>query len=198
MYRISLLIPMFVLLCTGYTYAQASASKRIRIYDDTAAIKTGRYLEYAKTFSVKEFVEYYVKEGKVSASKKWGDLYIVPLYKDLSFTFWGRIVPFGHLLHFFKVSNKELEGVDYESLDRDVLKSRFIAEIVPAADKTILGKKGLRNCRTDYEAFDFIYHPEKKQLEMVYHWTIDCSYRLKKLRKHYTSQYDLASKQFVK
>lgn len=43
-----------------------------------------------------------------------------------------------------------------------------------------------------------VLHPEKKQLEMTYHWTIDCNYRFKKRRKHYTAQYDLASKQFVK
>ena len=54
---------------------------------DTAAIKKGKHLELAQTFSITHFIEYYVENGKEITTKKYGSLIITELYKDSDFTY---------------------------------------------------------------------------------------------------------------
>ncbi|QJB31871.1 hypothetical protein HF329_11260 [Chitinophaga oryzae] len=198
MYRFLLWIPILVLLGTGYTYGQAGAFK-VKGSIDTASVKAGRYLDRAKMCSVQEFVKMYIAVGDTVRSRKWGYTHLEKLYQDATFAYYGQVKSGGLLMTFFKVPASDLSGLDYKTLDYQTLTKKFMEEIFPADDRKLLGrKKGLNNCWTANEMFDFIYHPDKKQLEVAYHWTVDCNYRSKKIRKHYTALYDPASKQFVK
>lgn len=199
MFRLSMWLPILMLLCTGHTYGQAGISKRVKGRINAADVKAGHYLDRAQTCSVQEFVKFYIDEGDRVLYRKWGYVNLEKLYQDSAFTFFGQVKEKGLLMTLFKVPSPDLAGLDYKTLDYQTLTKKFMTEIFPADDRKILGrKKGLNNCWTANEVFDFIYHPDKRQLEMVYHWTVDCNYRFKKLRKHYTALYDPASKQFVK
>ncbi|MBC9932816.1 hypothetical protein [Chitinophaga qingshengii] len=202
MYRIGLLISMFLLWCASYTFGQLNGKKnrqaRNAIFNDVTAIQQGRNLEYAEGMSVREFVLYYLR-NKARQDLKYGNIYTELLYKDSLFTYFGKRVPNDGLVKFFKVSTPELEGVNYEPLDTGKLTERFMREIFPAADKKLLGRgKFLSNCWEHSAVFDYQYHPDTKQLEMLFRWTVDCNYRFKKMRKRYVARYYLASEQFVK
>ena len=198
---------VFLLLlhtCFGaVAVAQTSKKDASRYYKtitklDTLAIQNGEHLEHAKTFSLGEFIEYYVENGKDVQTKKFGRLSMAELYKDSLFTYFGRKNYYG-LIDFFKVSNTALTGIDYARLDGNVLRRKFIDSIVPQADKQ-KEKEAQNSCSTgNYAAeFKYKYYGDKKELEVTYKWKIGCDFVKKILNKTYTARYSLVSGEFIK
>lgn len=58
---------------------------------------------------------------------------IEQFYRDTAFTYFGRKGHFA-LINFFRVKNDELKDLNYEDFDRNYLREKFIADVVPESD----------------------------------------------------------------
>ena len=155
-------------------------------------------MEFAKTFSLKTFIEYYVEYGKQMFTKKDGLLRIEELYEDSVFTYFVRKTYYG-LIDFFKVTTTDLNQVNYEEIDGASLRKRFIDEAIPESDKQWVQKKE-KGCSMGsyYTDFDYTYDPGTKELNISYKWKISCDFLYKIIDKVYTAKYNLDTKQFTK
>lgn len=159
-------------------------------------VREGKHLELAKNYSLENFIEYYVREGKERLSKKDGNLTIELLYKDSVFFYFGHLWSWG-MQNFFKVKQNDLIGINYEELDDKQLRRRLIDEIVPVADKEKVEKKGW-GCTTfnGFEKFTYKYLKDTKEIEIVYKWKSVCDFVARQVNKTYSARYNIVTKTF--
>lgn len=197
---------IFVFLIANYVlcvtlFAQASkkavdSSYSLLLYVNVAEVRLGKHLDLAKRYSLENFIEYYIRSGKESFTKKDGTLTIEELYKDSADVYFGHLYTWG-MKNFFKVSNNDLNKVNYEEIDGKQLRKRFIDEVVPVADKERVEKKGWGCISfTGIEDFQYRYFRNTKEIEFVYHWKSTCDFVAKLINKTYNSRYNLDTKEF--
>lgn len=162
-------------------------------------IRDGKHLEYAKAFSLEEFVHYYFTRGSDSIDKKFGERITQVLYEDSTDTYFGLVNVFG-LIHFFKVQKSELEGIDYTKLGRNALQDRFFAEVVPPSDKERVAREQ-EACRGSLpERFSIKntrYIPASKTLKISGKWQVPCN-GWYIINKTYTATYNLRTDEMIK
>lgn len=158
-------------------------------------VKAGQQLELSQTYTLQQFINYYVEFGKQHTDKKYGTLYIREVYKDDNFSYFIRGTD-DFTLAFIKVKNSELIKTDYTVLDGDSIRKKFIAEIVPEKDK----QKGNTDnkCLTAYvsAAFHYAYNESTNQLEVKYHWKVKCEMVSTLINKTYTARYNISTQSF--
>ncbi len=101
--------------------------------------------------------------------------------------------------NFFKVQQNDLIGINYEENDDKQLRKRFVDEIVPAADKEKVEKKGW-GCTTfsGKQEFSFNYLKDTKEIEITYEWKEVCDFVARLINKTYTACYNIDTKTFSK
>lgn len=198
-----ILLSMSVLLAfsCNVSFAQPKASsKNAYIFSNemVAAISKGEHLDLAKELSLKQFVEYRLKYDALYDAKKFGIQKTVILYKDTAYTYFGRQHEYG-LNKFFKVKSAEVDGLNYNKIDRSSLKEIFFEEIVPLSDKALVetAKKNSHrpgeNVFTNKEAH---YLPETGEIQLSYKWK--AAYGVfNTINKTYTAKYNLRTEKMV-
>ncbi len=159
-------------------------------------IRKGRHLELAKPYSLENFIEYYIINGKEGFTKKDGLFLIDTLYRDSLHVYFGHIN--GNLLvNFFKVNQNDLTGINYEEIVGKHIRERFIDEIVPAADKERVERKGW-GCTafSGKQDFSYRYFRNTNEIEITYKWKEVCDFVAKLIDKTYTVRYSLDTKMF--
>lgn len=185
------------------TYAQNSKKESLHFYKsitklDTSEIKQGNHLASARTFTIEEFVVYYIKQEKYQDTKDMGWLLITALYKDSSNTYFVRKNTFG-IIDFFKVNTKDLNESDYEELDGKILREKFIAEIVPESDKEKVAKKsGNHMMMFENPKFTYTYNRYLKRILINYRWKLNGDFGIKVFNRTYNAVYEIATKEFIK
>lgn len=201
MSRIIQLLSLLIWLSNSNVVGQSSKKERIQNYRDitrldTSAVKMGKHLEYAWTYSAKQYIEYHAKFGTTDMSKKWGPTIIEQLYKDSAFTYFGRKGTYG-LINFFRVNNDELKDLNYKEFDGNFLREKFMAEIVPETDKKKVERNRDSSIEFQHAVFKYNYLSETKSLEVTYRWKIRRDYVVSVINKTYKAVYNLNAKQFV-
>jgi len=201
MSRIIPLLSILIWLSNSNVMGQSSKKERIQSYRemtrlDTSALKMGKHLEYAATYSAKQYIEYHAEYGTTNMSKKWGETIIEQLYQDSTYTYFARKTTY-FLISFFRVNNDELKGLNYKEFDGNFLREKFLAEVVPETDKQKVARG--QELSTEFQRADFKYNyqPETKLLEVTYRWKIRRDFVESVINKTYRAVYDLNSKQFV-
>jgi hypothetical protein len=127
-----------------------------------------------------------------------GHEYMNELYADSQFIYFGHYARYT-ILRFLKVDKQELAGVNYNDINGTVIRDRFIKEIVPEEDKARVAKKE-KSCTMGYYSTEFSYKylPATREVEISYHWKINCEFLYKIINKTYTARYSLDSNTFSK
>lgn len=190
-----------ILYAHCFGFAQSSKKETLSFYKsisklDTNDIKQGKHLELARTFSIEEFVRYYLVNGKLKENKKYR-LEILPLCKDSSDTYFVQKHSYG-VLDLFKVNTKNLTELNYEELDRDTLRNKFIDEIVLEADKKKIEIRSKdQTMFFENPLFTYFYNKITKRILFKYQWKLNGDFGVRIINKTYTAEYDIASKQFI-
>ena len=202
MCRIMLFLSMLICLSSNKVSGQSPAKGKYRAFRelyklDMSEVREGKHLEAAKRYSIKEFMEYYAEAGTTDYSKKWGRSTIIQLYKDSSFTYFGRGANH-YLMDFLRVKNEELKEINYSEFDGQDMREKFYEEVIPQADKQRVERKTRDNMigSTDTD-FKYDYNQETKLLKVICKWTVRGDF-MRVISKTYTAQYDVNARQFVK
>ncbi|WP_222165693.1 hypothetical protein [Edaphocola aurantiacus] len=161
-----------------------------------AEIEAGQHLSHAQAYSLPQFVGYYLKTGASGQSKKYGMEHTRIIYTDDQFTYFVRQVENAYIIHFFKVLTAGLKQVDLDGLDGKQIRKQFIDEVVSEADKLHVKKKNHGFIHHFDSNFTYHFLPDKKQVEIIYHWKLTDDLGFKIINKQYRAVYDLESKQF--
>lgn len=186
----------------GLANAQSPKKETLSFYKsvsklDTNEIKEGKHLEFARTFSVEEFIVYYLVNGKYRDTKKYRLETILPLHKDSSETYFVRKYYYG-VLDFFKVNTKDLNEIHYEGLNGDTLRNKFIAEIVPESDKKKVERRSKGQMMfIENPNFAYFYNRITKRIIFKYKWKLNGDLGIRIINKTYKAEYDIATKQFI-
>lgn len=197
-----LLLLFCYLLFNGLINAQSPKKETLSFYKsiiklDTNEIKDGKHLELARTFSIEEFVNYHLTNGKNQNTIKYGLVKILPIKKDSISTYFVKSYVYG-VLDFFKVNTKDLNDIAYEGLNGDTLRKKFINEIVPEADKKKVERRSKGQMMFfENPVFTYSYIRNTKRILVKYRWKLNGDLGIRIINKTYTAEYDIASKQFI-
>lgn len=198
------IISVFLVVCQlvyGALFAQNSKKESLIQYrqmtaTDIAEFKQGEHLEWAKTFTLEKFMEYYIEKGQKFFDKKYGSQSIEELYRDSSYIYFGHLSGEG-LLYLIKVARQDLDGINFQELDGNEIRKKFIEEVVPNEDKERVKSKD--NCSMGSYLTDFTYfkyYSETKEIEIGYKWKINCEFLYKIINKTYIARYNIDTKTF--
>lgn len=168
-----------------------------RVIISPEKVKAGQQLELAKSYTLQQFISFYIEFGKQHTDKKYGTTYITVAYKNDQFTYFLRGAN-NYVVNFIKVSNTELAKTNYTLLEGDSIRKKFIAEIVPEKDK----QKGntFDKCMMAYESgtFSYLFIEAANQLEVKYRWKVKCELVSTLINKTYTARYNISTQSFEK
>lgn len=165
-----------------------------------ADVTNNTHLTIARLFTIQQFVEYYVRNGKVITEKKYSRWIINEVNRDSIYTYFAREVSGDNgIIDFFKVATTELKGIDYDKIDGNEIRATFFKEFVPVADKEMVTRKE-KNCSNSYHSatFSYKYTPLTHELEISYKWKIKCDFLYNIINKTYTAKYNVLTCKFVK
>lgn len=197
-------LPLIFCLLFFFIHASGQKSKKEAIQlnsliykTDTAEISKGYHLELASLYSVEQFAEFWIEHGEELLTKKYGPEKITRLYADSSFTYFGRLSG-ANLINFFKVGSDELSGFHYKEVDGEEIRNRFMAEVIPTAEREKVERKE-KNCgMAVYSSeYTFKYLRESHAYAIRFKWKINCDF-FNIVNKTYKSNYLVDTKTFVK
>lgn len=185
------------LLFNSLANAQSSKKETLSFFKsisklDTNKIKEGKHPELARTFSIEEFIVYYLEKGKLRVTKDMGWLSIASFYRDSLSTYFVRKNNFV-IVDFFKVNTNDLVESKYEQFDDELLREKFIAEIVPESDKAKVKRNSGNDIMCYNSNFRFAYNHSSRYVTVSYKWNLKSAF----INKAYKADYDIGSKQFV-
>lgn len=202
MYSIMLFLSMLVCLSSNKVSGQSPSKSEYPALRgssdrDTSDVRERKQLAAAKLYSVKQFVEYYVKVGKRDSSGNGGRSTIKQLYKDSSFTYFARQGS-SRLKHFLRVKSEELRDVNYNDFDGETLREKFFETVIPSSDKQSVEQKKNDNMMAfSYKNFKYDYDQGTKLLKVIFKWKVRSDF-MSVINKTYTAQYNVSTGQFVK
>ncbi len=186
-----------ILFIINYSFGQSTKRETIDFYKaihnlDTNDVKRGKNLELARHFPIEKFVAYYLENGKIEYNKKYGLLLISEFFVDTQFCYFGRTNSFG-FIDFFKVNKADLTDINLQNLNGDVIRDKFITQIVPSKDKEKVKRKE-KQCTSQYinPQFTYNYKEKTKEVEIIYKWKISCDFIYKIINKTYTANYNIS------
>lgn len=196
-----LLLLFCYLLFNDLANAQSPKKETLSFYKsisklDTNEIKEGKHLELARIFSIEEFVNYHLTNGKNQNTIKYGLVKILSINKDSISTYFVKSYVYG-VLDFFKVNTTELNEIGYQGLNGDTQRKKFIDEIVPEADKKKVKRKLGVEMAFYNSDFTYSYNPKTKRILVRYRWKLNGDFGIRIINKTYTAEYDIASKEFI-
>lgn len=158
-------------------------------------ISTQSYSDLARELSLEDFLVFYIENGKEKLSKKYGRETIDSVYRDSTHTYFVRQAN-SYPFDLIKVLSKDINDIDIAGIDGNLLRKRFLEEIVPGEDKQRVKRKSqLCSSGTENAEFDYLYDRNKRVVEIKYKWKVTCDF-FKVINKTYTSKYNIDSKNF--
>jgi hypothetical protein len=94
------------------------------------------------------------------------------------------------------VLSKDINDIDIAGIDGNLIRKRFLEEIIPIEDKQRVKRKS-QQCAsgTENADFDYMYDRNKREVEIKYKWKVTCDF-FKVINKTYTSKYNIDNKTF--
>ena len=191
-----LILALWSLHSSGQHSKKESINRYQKIASLTIAeIKTRSYSDLARELSLEDFLAFYIENGKERLSKKYGRETIDSVYRDSTYLYFvhqAQSYPFDLI----KVLSKDINDIDIAGIDGNLLRKRFLEEIVPGEDKQRVKRKS-QQCATGTENadFDYLYDRNKREVEIKYKWKVTCDF-FKVINKTYTSKYNIDNKTF--
>lgn len=193
-------ILLLILSFSTNTFGQNSKKEGISRYKKLTSLtlndlKTRSHSELARELSVENFMIYYIDNGKEKLSKKYGQESIDSIYHDSIYTYFVRWTSF-YPIDFIKVSTNDIDGIIISDIDGNLIREKFLKEIIPNEDKEKVKRKS-RECMsgTDYYDFEYSYNRQKKEVEIKYKWKVTCDF-FKVINKTYSATYNISNKSF--
>lgn len=138
---------------------------------------------------------HYIENGKEKFSKKYGREYIDSLYSDSVFTYSIHRTQ-TYTIDFLKVRLTDINKINLSGIDGNLIRQKFIDEIVPKTDKDRVEKKS-KSCSmgSEYGNFEYYYDKKSRLIEVKYKWKITCDF-IRVINKNYKSYYNHDKKTF--
>ena len=198
---IILLIPMiFIINCS---LGQNTKKEKTNYYEsiqklDSNEVKNGENIEKAIHFPIEKFIAYYIENGVIEETKKYGVISIREFYIDTQFIYFGRTYING-FLDFFKVYKSDLSNINLLNLNGDTIRKKFIDQIVPNEDKVMVNQKK-KQCSSQNinSKFTYNYKKQTNEVEIIYNWKISCDLIYKIINKTYYANYNINQGDFKK
>ncbi len=191
-----LLVISVLLPSTGFGQGSKAEAREEWAKVRPEVIRQGQLLHKAKLTSVGGFFAYYLEKGHKTFSKEHGREQMSELYIDSQFIYFGHFTD-SYMIRFMKVAREDLAGLNYNEIDGDSIRARFLAEVVPEKDKQHVAKKD-QHCTAGYigTRFKYNYLPDTREVDISYTWKVGCDFLYKIINKTYTARYNFASGTF--
>lgn len=152
-------------------------------------INQGIHLDKAKEIIIDTFLTIWIE----NESKPKFDMNLNELYKDSTFTYFGKQRP--KYQSFYKIKNENLNSIDYKSIIGDSIRMKFYYEIIPLKDRN---KRN--NCSSAFIDFDYKYRyiESETSIEIKCQYKVVCEFLIRIIKEEYIAKYDIKSRTLKK
>lgn len=167
-----IVLALILILINTFCNAQSSKKEIKNLYQEQSnlpidSLRLPKYSFLAIEHTIENFVEYYIRHGRIHSSKKHAEEYLDSLYADTKYVYF-LIYTLNYPISLFKIKVSDFEGISLTALDGYRLRTRFVDEIIPKEDKSKVADSHTRQNEIMHYMFRYIYDKNARTIRFRY------------------------------